>query len=127
MIGSVSNPFTRSLTAALRSRRVADYVVHWDALEALVLRVYRAAAPSAHDTREFAALQRWLRAQHPRHADALETHWRSALIGGAPAAADPFVFLFEHGDAAAFAGNWRAMQTLAGAREALNRMILEAR
>lgn len=127
MIGSVTNPFTRSLTAALRSRRVADYVAHWDALEALVLRVYRASTPSAHDTREFAALQRWLRAHHPRHAATLETHWRSALIGGAPARTDPFIFLIEHSDAAAFAGNWRAMQTLAGAREALNRMVLEAR
>ncbi|BCX05736.1 MAG: hypothetical protein KatS3mg053_3674 [Candidatus Roseilinea sp.] len=121
------NPFTKSIAARLRSRRLRRFIAHWDALEALVIRVYRNAAVTEADDAEFAELRRWLREHYPEWQPRLAPYWRSALRGGQPAQDDPFVFLFAPEHAEAFCGSWAHMQALPAAREALNRLILEER
>ncbi len=126
MIGRVPNPFTKSIATALRSRSINTFVRHWDALEALVIRVYRARAASAVDAAEYLSLNKQLRPFHKDLAARLEPLWQTALMGGAPAGEDPFALVMASSDAGGFVDNWRAMQALAAAREALNRLILEA-
>lgn len=126
MIDRVPNPFTKSIAAALRSRSINMLVRDWDALEALVIRVYRTGTAAAADAAEFAALRKRLIPLQSSLATKLEPLWQSAMMGGTPATEDPFALLLAAADAAAFVGNWRAMQALAAAREALNRLILEA-
>lgn len=126
MIGRVPNPFTKSIAAALRSRSIKTFVRHWDALEALVIRVYRARAASAADAAEYTPLRKQLIPLQTRLAAKLEPLWRNALMGGVPASENPFALLLAAAEAEAFVDNWRAMQALAAAREALNRLILEA-
>jgi hypothetical protein len=126
MIGRVPNPFTKSIAAALRSRSISMFVRRWDALEALVIRVYRAGAAASADAAEYASLNGQLRPLHKDLTAKLEPLWRNALMSGAPANEDPFALLLAPSDASGFVDNWRAMQALAAARESLNRLILEA-
>lgn len=126
MIGGVPNPFTKSIAAALRSRSINTFVRDWDALEALVIRVYRARAAAAADAAEYARLNKQLLPLHADLAAKLAPLWQKAMMGGAPANEDPFALLLSPADAGGFIDNWRAMQALAAAREALNRLILEA-
>jgi hypothetical protein len=119
------NPFTRSLSARLRSRKLKQFIAHWDALEALVIRVYRGDQATPHDEQEYARLRRWLAGRYGDLRAALEPHWRQALQGGQLATEDPFAFLFRPKQAHDFVGSWPHMQALPAAREALNRLILE--
>ncbi|MFC1464491.1 MAG: hypothetical protein ACFLMY_06555 [Candidatus Brachytrichaceae bacterium NZ_4S206] len=121
------NPFTKSIATRLQSRRLRQFIERWDALEALVIRVYRNAVATEADDAEFAELKRWLREHYPEWQTRLEPHWRSALRGGQPSQDDPFAFLLAAEQAAAFCGSWAHMQALPAAREALNRLILEER
>ncbi len=121
------NPFTKSIASRLRSRRLGQFIERWDALEALVIRVYRNAVATEADDAEFAELKRWLHKHYPEWQTRLETHWRSILRGGQPSQDDPFIFLFAPEHAAAFCGSWAHMQALPAAREALNHLILEER
>lgn len=121
------NPFTKSIASRLQSRRLGQFIERWDALEALVIRVYRNAAATPADDAEFAELKRWLREHYPEWQSRLEPHWRAVLRGGRLSPDDPFVFLFAPERAEAFCGSWAHMQALPAAREALNRLILEER
>lgn len=119
------NPFTKSLIARMQSRQLRQFVERWDALEALVIRVYRGAVATEADDAEFAVLKRWLIAHYPEWQGRLAPHWRTALRGGQLSPDDPFIFLLSPENAAAFCGSWAHMQALPAAREALNRLILE--
>ena len=125
MIPAVSNPFTRSIAAALRERRLREFITHWDAVEALVVRVYRGNAANAADEAEYAKVRPQALAGHEHLRAALEPHWRTAKVAGALATEDPFVVMLRHETAAAFLGDWPAMQALPAAREALNKLVLE--
>jgi hypothetical protein len=121
------NPFTKSIAAHLRSRRLRQFVRQWDALEALVIRVYRNAAAEPADEEAFAALRHWLRQAYPTWQARLEPHWRAAMRGGQPSPDDPFLFLLAPQRAQDFCASWAHLQALPAAREALNRLILEER
>ncbi len=121
------NPFTKSIAAHLRSRRLRAFIQRWDALEALVVRVYRNAAATEEDDMEFVRLRHWLRRNYPGWQHRLEPHWRTASRGGQPSQDDPFLFLLAPEHAADFCDSWAHMQALPAAREALNRLILEER
>lgn len=121
------NPFTKSIASHLRSRRLRQFIERWDALEALVIRVYRHNWANEADDAEFAELKRWLHEHYPEWRLRLEPHWRSTLRGGQPSQDDPFIFLLAPERAADFCGSWAHMQALPAAREALNRLILEER
>jgi len=119
------NPFTKALATGLRSRRLKAFIARWDALEALVVRVYRAGTAAPEDERAFARLKAWLTRHYPEWQAALEARWRAALRAGQPCADDPFRHLLSAAHASDFCGSWTHMQALPAAREALNRLILE--
>jgi hypothetical protein len=119
------NPFTKAIAARVRSRQLKVFIARWDALEALVVRVYRGHAATDAEEVEYATLRGWLTEHYPAWRDSLEPHWRQAMRGGKLSVDDPFAFLFAPERAAQFLGSWAHMQALPAAREALNRLILE--
>ena len=126
IIPSVSNPFTRSIAAALRERRLREFITAWDPIEALVIRVYRGNAALPSDEHEYATLRPRALDAHTHLRDALARHWPTTKVAGALAVEDPFAALLRRETAAAFVGDWPAMQALPAAREALNKVVLEA-
>lgn len=118
------NPFTRFLSRGLRDEALAAFIERWDALEGLVIRVYRGQAAEAEDEAEYRALRGWLERQYPRWQAALRPYWRQAQVAGKAAERDPFSRLLEARTAADFVGDWEAMQHLPAAREALNQLVL---
>lgn len=118
------NPFTRSLALELRDLDADRLIAAWDALEALMVSVYRAGAVTAADEAAWRAAAAAARAELPAWAAALAPHWAETRAGGQPVTADPFARLAAIGQAADIVGNWAAMQNLPAAREALNRMLV---
>jgi hypothetical protein len=119
------NPFTRFLLNRDRKEGQAleMFVERWDALETLVIRIFRGKAADTADEDEYHQLHTWLLINYPQWQDRLQPYWQETLVGGSPAAQDPFQRLLEADKAAAFSGDWEAMQHLPAAREALNRFI----
>lgn len=127
---STANPFTR----ALRRRRVPardpvagaldSFIEHWDALEALVIAVYRAGRADAADEAAWARLRAWLGRHYPDLEPALAAQWPGLRSGGRPLAEDPFRALIAIPRATALVGNRPALELLPAAREALNRHLL---
>jgi hypothetical protein len=118
------NPFTRSILKRLQNRRLQPFVEHWDRLEALVIRVYKSRAAGPQDEAEYRQVRSWLLVHYPTWQTVLEPYWRSAPIGGEPASQDPFTDLLSNPAASGFIENWKAMQTLPAARQALNEFIV---
>jgi hypothetical protein len=125
MSAEVTNPFTRAILRQIGDPELGDFVAHWDALEALVIRVYRAKAASQADQAEYRQLRAWLWRYYPRWQATLEPYWRQARVAGQPAGHDPFLFLLPEDAPAWFVGNWAAMQHLPAAREALNLFLID--
>ena len=120
------NPFSRFLTQWSGDASLKAFVAHWDLLEALVIRVYKGAAASEDDDAQWREHSSWLRERYPPWRQRLAPHWRQATVGGEPAKEDPFLRLLSAERAAEFVGDWQALQNLPAAREALNRLLLEA-
>lgn len=120
----MSNPFTRFLSRQVQDRRLLQFVAWWDRLEALVIAVYRANQAGEADEREWAEIRAALVSLYPGMAGVLQPFWQQAQVSGQPADQDPFAHLLTAPQAAAFVGNWDAMQRLPAAREALNHLIL---
>lgn len=125
----MSNPFTRSITALLRRRTGAqtlvEFVKYWDALESLVIRVYRGKSAQAGDQTEHARLSTWLRENYPNVQVVLEPRWRRSRVGTEAPTQDPFTALLAIDSAEAFIDNWEAMRQLPAAREALNQLVVD--
>ncbi len=119
------NPFTRALLTRTRNEALRAFVARWDVLEALVIRVYRAAAASEADRQEHRTLRQQLLRDYPRWRAPLQPLWQTARRGGEPCKEDPFEFLLRAEDATCFIGSWEHMQALPAAREAINRLLLE--
>ena len=119
------NPFTQSLAARLQTPAFQDFIAHWDALEQLVIRVFRSKAATPADETQHTPLRAWLHEHYAEWREALEPHWRQSKMAGKLAVVDPFALLMQIETAAGFVGQWPAMQALPAAREALNRLILE--
>lgn len=120
------NPFTKSIVGQLGQPELRAFVEHWDALEALVIRVFRSKAATVADDHEYINVRNWLQQHYTAWQASLEPLWRLALRGGKPSEDDPFLFLIEPTSATAFIGSRAHMQALPAAREALNHMILSA-
>ncbi len=120
-----TNIVTRALAKRTKDRRLKAWIAHWDALEALVIRVYKAKGATPQDEAEYRRLRTWLSKQTPAWAEKLRPYWRQATLAGAPAQEDPFARLLSPAQAAEFAGDWRFMQTLPAAREAINQYLLD--
>lgn len=119
------NPVTQALTARLTSPEIIEFIQHWDALEALIIRVFRSKVATPFDETEYTATRTWL---HPHYGDWRETlgvYWPQTKIAKQPAVADPFDTLLAPEQASEFIGNWSIMQALPAARESLNHLILD--
>lgn len=115
------DPADAPLTSQIRDRGLQRFVHDWDDLEALVIRVYKAAAWNESDRREFRYLRRRLRRAYLDWESALRPHWPDEL------SADPFRAILGLQEPDALVGNWAAMQTLPHAREAINGFLLGLR
>jgi hypothetical protein len=125
------NPFTRFLLRRLgrQPEQIPDaglqaFVEHWDALEALVIRVFKAKAADEADQAEHGQLRGWLLERYPERQAALAACWPGKRAGGEPLEGDPFAWLLAIERAEGFVMNWRAMQMLPAAREALNEYVM---
>jgi hypothetical protein len=121
----MSNPYTHFLGHRLPRGSLADFIGRWDRLEELVIAVYKSGAATPADAEHFATLREWLGRRYPRFEQALRPHWQVSTVGGRPAETDPFAALLAYRSAADLVGEWRAMQLLPAAREALNRLLME--
>lgn len=119
------NPFTRSLIGCVKDQALIDFVQHWDELEALVVRIYRAGSALPEDEAAHAELRRWLLEVWPRFEPRLRAYWPRTRVGREPAREDPLARLLTIERAADLVGNWAAMQTLPAARETLNLLLAD--
>jgi hypothetical protein len=121
----MTNPVTAQLTRRIKDRRIRRFVAQWDALEALIIRIYRSEGAEPDDQRAYRRLRRALRRGLRRYGEALGGYWPGMTVGGEPTREDPFAALLAPKRARAFAGNWRAMQQLPAARQAINEWLLD--
>lgn len=119
------NPVTYSLIQQLDDPALAKFAAYWDALEALVIRVYREKRATPEDEFEFQALRKWLKPAYVRWRESLQPYWSRTRVGGATAQEDPFARLMWAQGAGAFIGDWSGMQNVPAAREALNGFLLD--
>ncbi|HRQ39027.1 MAG TPA: hypothetical protein PLD25_14050 [Chloroflexota bacterium] len=118
------NPFTSFLRQWAADDGLDAFVTHWDRLERLTIQVYRQKITVAAAQAEFDEVWPWLRQRYGRWQSILEPFWRQTSAAGAPTQTDPFLLLLEKPSPAAIPGDWRAMQHLPAAREALNQYVL---
>ncbi len=118
------NLFTNYLKQRNQNKQLAEFIAHWDQLEVMVITVFKSGEATEQDEQLYGDLRRWLGINYPQWQQQLAEIWPDVLVGGEPAAEDPFLRLFSHPHSADFVGDWVAMQNLAGAREALNRMVV---
>ncbi len=119
------NPFTHFLSLRSPDRRLRAFIGAWDELEALVIRVYKANRVAAEDDVSYRQVRAGLVERKGHWAEWARPHGQASGGGGAPPAQDPFLRLISAESAAAFVGDWEAMQYLPAAREALNRLVLQ--
>jgi len=117
------NPFTRHLLESSHRPELGPLVAAWDAMESMVIRIYRAGVAGPEDETEYLALQQALRRHLAVWGAALEGLWRAATVAGQPAERNPFEEILGRPTASAFVGDWGAMQTLPAARQALNSFL----
>jgi len=120
------NPFTRFLFGQRSDQRLASFVADWNALEVLVIRVFKGKMATVEDLAEFARLQADLRRTYPDWQADLTPLWAETRVGGVRPSSDPFLDLLETPTAADFVDNWAAMQRLPAAREALNILVRDS-
>ena len=124
-VKDIINPFTRFLSQRSDDDAFAAFIAYWDRLERVVVGVYRAKLDEATAADEYRAVWPWLRARYPRWAETLRPHWQATRAAGEPTQTDPFALLRALAAPADIVGDWRAMQHLPAAREAINRYLCE--
>jgi hypothetical protein len=117
------NLFTKYLARSRQNQPLHDLIENWDQLEILVITIFKSKENSADDEAVYAKTRAWLLKNYPRWESDLEPLWRQTLVGGKLATEDPFRRIFRGEKSAEFLTDWGAMQNLAAAREALNRLI----
>jgi hypothetical protein len=121
----VPNPFTKAIAARLQSKKLAAFIDDWDALEALVIDIFRAKEVTTAQLTYYQTLRATLLARYTALRDLLDAHWRAATINREAVTTDPFLLVLEPDNATAFVDNWAVLQNLPAAREALNALILK--
>lgn len=120
------NPFTLFLNQWAKNRPdLAEFIQHWDTLEALAIQIYKAGAATADDNQKYLIAQSYMQANYLHIASQLKPYWEKSEVGGELDHADPFDYLFQYESAAGFVGNWAALQHLPAAREALNGYLVQ--
>lgn len=120
----MTNPFTHFLRQWNRNPDLDEFVVYWDALEQIVVGVYREKMALAAAEPEFQRVWPWLRRHYADWREVLRPFWQKTRAAGAPTQTDPFQLLLDIQNPRDIMNDWRAMQHLPAAREALNHYIL---
>ena len=120
------NPFTRFLKQWAGNNDLAEFIAYWDRLEALTIAIYKKKVSLAEADPEFEAVWPWLRQHYGRWQPLLKPYWQQTKAAGVVTQTDPFQLLLDLPEATAVSGNWRAMQHLPAAREALNQFLLDS-
>lgn len=120
----MGNPFTHFLQQWNRRSDLDEFISYWDALERMVIGVYREKMSIPEAAAEFARVWPWLRQHYGDWQEALRPFWRQTKAAGALTQTDPFQLLLDLPGPQDIVGDWRAMQHLPAAREALNQFIL---
>jgi len=120
----MSNPFTNFLRQWNRRPDLDEFVRYWDALERIVVRVYREKATVEEAGPEFEQVWPWLRRHYGEWREVLRPFWQQTKAAGAPTQTDPFQMFLNMQSPQDIVGDWRAMQHLPAAREAVNQYLL---
>lgn len=118
------NPFTRFLSQWGGNPQLEELITHWDTVEFLAIHVYKQKRASADEEAQYQTAKKWLDQHYHHWAGDLEPYWRESAVGGTLDHQDPFRFLFENETAVGFVDNWKALQHLPAAREALNQFLV---
>lgn len=119
------NPFTRYLSQWSNNHSFSDFIGYWDRLERVVIEVYRQKTDVASAAPEFDEVWPWLREQYREWQDALRPYWQATRAAKQPTRTDPFRLLLDISNPTEIIGDWRAMQHLPAAREAINRYLVD--
>lgn len=119
------NPYTKFLSQWSNDQPFAAFVADWDRLEQLVIGVYRGKVDTTVSQTDFDELWPRLRELYSIWEPVLRSHWQATRAAGEPTRTDPFRLLLAIGSPAAIPGDWRTMQHLPAAREAINRYLVE--
>ncbi len=114
------NPFTKFLRRGRNQPDFDLFVDYWDRLEALTIRIYKEQVDEATADSQFNTVWPWLREAYGRFQPILGPYWRQTRAAGALTTSDPFLLLLDLQAPADIRDNWRAMQHLPAAREAIN-------
>ncbi len=118
------NPFTQFLRQWSKTPDLDTFILYWDRLEKLTIQIYRGKMTVDEAQPEFEVIWPWLRARYGRWQAVLEPFWRDTHAGGQPVQTDPFQLLLEVRSPIDICGDWRMMQHLPAAREALNQYLM---
>lgn len=114
------NPFTRFLSQWSKNRSLAEFITYWNQLERLVVLVHREKMALSAAESQFAEVWPWLRQRYDAWQITLRPYWQQTKVAGERTQTDPFRLLLDLDTPVDILGNWRAMQHLPAAREALN-------
>ena len=120
------NPFTRFLKQWSNGEsELSEFIQHWDELEALSIRVYKASGATPADKETYKSIKAFMDTNYPKFVSKLKPFWQESEVGGQLDHADPFEYLFQYRSADQFVDNWAALQHLPAAREALNGLLVQ--
>ena len=119
------NPFTKYLSQWSNDDGFLSFVEHWDRLERLVIAIYRGKTALDAAEREFQLVWPWLRSKYSAWEDILQPYWQATRAAGDQTHTDPFILLLSIDGPNAIPGDWRIMQHLPAAREAINRYLVD--
>lgn len=118
------NPFTKFLNQWSSNKPFEDFIIQWDTLEMIVVKVYREKMTLEEARPFFDKTWPWLRKNYQRWEGDLRPYWQQTKAAGETTKTDPFQMLIDLPTPEAILGNWSAMQHLPAAREALNQYLL---
>lgn len=118
------NPFSKYLRQWSNDRDFDGFVEQWDALERLVISVYRGKMAPEAAVQAYEGLWPRLREHYDHWEASLTPYWTATRAAGEPTQTDPFRLLLAIPGPEAIPGDWRAMQHLPAAREAINRYLV---
>ena len=119
------HPVTGQLLAHISDRHIIRFVEAWDALELLVIRVYRTREALRSDERLYRRLRRELPVLRGPFAADLAAYWSASTIAGEPVTQDPFEVVLRVEQAATFMEDWAIMQNLPVARQTINEWLVD--
>jgi hypothetical protein len=119
------NPFTKFLGKKIKNQSFKKLIAHWDCIETLVIKIYRCEGSFPQDSINWKQNRAWLQKHYSRWKPELEPYWKGTTAGGKPVLKDPFLAVLEFCDACQLVNNWKVLQTLPAAREAINKYLKE--